>query len=116
MKDENTDYLEGAGLADLLNYERQATTYALSRAGRPNMTIELDRIDPVHVGALIYILEAATLYAGGFYGVNPLDQPGVEAGKKATFALMGRPGYERTRAEIEQFRSMGLKMMTIEVN
>ena len=116
MKDENTDYLEGAGLADLLNYERQATTYALSRAGRPNMTIELDCIDPVHVGALIYILEAATLYAGGFYGVNPLDQPGVEAGKKATFALMGRPGYERTRAEIEQFRSMGLKMMTIEVN
>ena len=50
----------------------------------------------------MYLLEAATLYAGGFYNVNPLDQPGVEAGKKATYALMGREGFETQRAEIER--------------
>lgn len=95
------NYLADADLGHLLNVERRATAYALTRAGRPNMTLVLDSIDAEHVGALLYLLEAATLYAGGFYGVNPLDQPGVEAGKIATYALMNRPGYENKRQEIE---------------
>ncbi len=96
-------YMSDVDLGYLLNVERRATAYALTKAGRPNMTLELDCIDAEHVGALLYLLEAATLYAGGFYGVNPLDQPGVEAGKIATYALMGRKGYENERAEIESF-------------
>ncbi len=95
-----TLYLEGSDFATLLNNERRATAFALTQAGRPNMTIEVEKIDPEHVGALLYILEAATLYAGGFYNVNPLDQPGVEAGKLAAYALMGREGYDKQREEI----------------
>lgn len=89
-----TDYLSGGELGKLLNIEQTATAYALTKANRPNMTIELDRIDPRHIGALLYLLESSVLYAGALYNVNPLDQPGVEQGKLATFALMGRPGYE----------------------
>ena len=96
-------YLTRSTMADLINAERLATTYALTKAGRPNISIELDAIDAGHIGALMYLFEAATLYAGGFYDVNPLDQPGVEEGKKATFALMGREGYEEQRKEIEEF-------------
>ena len=102
MTEPDLKYLQGAEFGQLLNAERRATAYALTSAGRANMTLELDRIDPAHIGALLYLLEAATLYAGGFYGVNPLDQPGVEAGKKATYALMGRPGYEAAREEMER--------------
>jgi len=61
------NYLQDAKLSDLLNSERYATAYALTKAGRPNMTIEMDEINPANVGALMYLLEAATLYAGGFY-------------------------------------------------
>lgn len=98
-----TSYLVGASLGDLLNAERRATAYALAAAKRPVMTLELDAIDASHIGALMFLLEAATLYAGGFYRVNPLDQPGVEAGKRATYALMGRKGFETERVQMEQF-------------
>jgi len=105
------NYLQDAKLSDLLNSERFATVYALTMAGRPNMTIEMDEISPANVGALMYLLEAATLYAGGFYNVNPLDQPGVEAGKRATYALMGRPGYEQLRNEMDGFKGIGSNMI-----
>jgi len=96
-------YLQGAEMGNLLNAERRATAYALAEAGRPTMTIELDAIDAPHIGALLYMLEVATLFGGGFYRVNPLDQPGVEAGKKATYALMGRKGFESERIAMEKF-------------
>lgn len=115
LDDDTVAYLQGSELGNLLNSERRATAYALTKAGRPNMTIELDEIDPQHVGGLIYLLEAATLYAGGFYHVNPLDQPGVEAGKLATYALMGRPGYESERAEINTFKGTGRDVMEINI-
>ena len=109
------DYLYGVDLATLLNAERRATTYALSKAGRPNLTLELNGVNPQNVGGLMYLLETATLYAGGFYNVNPLDQPGVEAGKVATYALMGREGYEDKRAEMEAFPGMGDKVIDLEI-
>ncbi len=96
-----TDYLAGRTFGELLNAERRATEYALTAADRFNITIEVDEIDGLHLGALMYLLEAATLFAGAFYNVNPLDQPGVEAGKRATYALMGRKGYESERAVLE---------------
>ncbi len=115
MSEDTVEYLQGAELGELLNAERRATAYALTRAGRPNMIIEHDRIDPMHIGGLMYLMEAATLYAGGFYDVNPLDQPGVEAGKLATYALMGRPGYEREREEIDKSSALGGKVMTVDI-
>ncbi|MDQ3696763.1 MAG: glucose-6-phosphate isomerase [Gemmatimonadota bacterium] len=94
-------YLGGHSLGELLNAERRATEAALAQRGRPNMTIWLDRIDAWHVGALLMMLQIATVYAGELYGVNPLDQPGVELGKRYTYALMGRPDADEARREWE---------------
>src|SRR5918912_1642746 len=92
-------YLGGHRLRELLAIERRATAGALARRGRPNMTIGLDLVDPWHVGGLIILLEVAAVYAGALYGVNPLDQPGVELGKRFTYAMLGRPDAAEARRE-----------------
>ncbi len=86
-------YLGGQSLGRLIDAERHATAGALARAGRMSMTIELPAIDAGSIGELILMLEIATVVAGALYGVNPLDQPGVELGKVLTYGLMGRPGF-----------------------
>ena len=63
------------------------------------MTIHVDRVDARQLGALFMLLEIATIYAGELYGVNPLDQPGVELGKQFTYAMLGRPDAEQARQE-----------------
>jgi glucose-6-phosphate isomerase len=92
-------YLGGHQLGELLSIEQRATAGALARRGRPNMTIHVDRADAWHVGALFMLLEIATIYAGELYGVNPLDQPGVELGKQFTYAMLGRSDAEQARQE-----------------
>jgi len=92
-------YLGGHQLGELLSIEQRATAGALARRGRPNMTMHIDRIDAWHLGALFMLLEIATIYAGELYGVNPLDQPGVELGKQFTYAMLGRPDAEQARQE-----------------
>jgi glucose-6-phosphate isomerase len=87
-------YLAGHGLGELLNVERQATAEALRREGRPSMTFEINTLDAESLGELFMLVSIATVYAGALYGVNPLDQPGVELGKKLTYGLMGRSGHE----------------------
>jgi len=86
-------YLGGHSMGKLLDAERRATTSALARSGRMNMTIELPAIDAVALGQLFMMLQIATVLAGELYDVNALDQPGVELGKELTYALMGRPGF-----------------------
>ncbi|MBR9989944.1 MAG: glucose-6-phosphate isomerase [Gemmatimonadetes bacterium] len=92
-------YLGGRTLGELLDAERQATAAALASRGRMNMTIELPRIDAHALGQLIMMLQIATVYAGVFYDVDPLDQPGVELGKQLTYGLMGRKGFEAPRLD-----------------
>lgn len=92
-------YLGGHRLGEVLDIERRATAGALAARGRPNMTLALDAVDAWHVGALFMLFEIATIYAGGLYDVNPLDQPGVELGKQFTYAMMGRAGFDAARAE-----------------
>ncbi|MDQ3949391.1 MAG: glucose-6-phosphate isomerase [Gemmatimonadota bacterium] len=92
-------YLGGHRLAELLDIERRATAGALARRGRPNLTIEVDRVDAWHFGGLLMLFEIATIYAGTLYGVNPLDQPGVELGKQFTYAMLGRADAEAARRE-----------------
>jgi len=92
-------YLGGHRLGELLSIEQRATAGALARRGRPNMTIHVDRVDAEHLGALFMLLEIATIYAGALYGVNPLDQPGVELGKQFTYAMLGRADAEAARKE-----------------
>jgi glucose-6-phosphate isomerase len=87
-------------MAELMEAERLGTIHALRAAGRPNMTITFPNVNPGTVGQFMYALEAATVFAGGLYHIDPLDQPGVEGGKIAAFALMGRPGYEDKAAAI----------------
>jgi glucose-6-phosphate isomerase len=93
-------YLRGAELGQLLDRERIATAWALTEAGRPNLTISMPEITAAAVGELFYLHQLQTVMAGALYGVNPFGQPGVEAGKNATYALMGRTGYEQLRTEL----------------
>jgi glucose-6-phosphate isomerase len=93
-------YLGGHTLGELLTAEGNATARALARRGRMNMTLRLPRVDARSVGELLMLLQIATVYAGELYGVDPLDQPGVELGKQLTYGLMGRPGYQPESGEV----------------
>lgn len=95
------DYLGGRSLNELIRAEGEATAFNLMRAGRPSLTLRLPEVNAFTLGQLIFLMELATVAAGGLFGVNPLDQPGVEGGKLTTYGLMGRPGYEKYRQEFE---------------
>ena len=86
-------YLGGKTLGGLLDAEYRATAAALARMGRMSCSIHLPEISASVLGEMIMFFQLATGYAGVWYGVNPFDQPGVELGKKLTFAAMGRAGY-----------------------
>jgi glucose-6-phosphate isomerase len=86
---------------DLIKNEQLATEYALTRANRMNMTITLPKVTPQTLGQLLYFFEVATAYAGYLLNIDPFDQPGVEEGKNATYALFGRPGYEAKKQEMD---------------
>ena len=86
-------YLPGHSLGELLQAEYQATAAALSRMGRMNCSLHLPELSPASLGEAIMFFQLATGYAGVWYGVDPFDQPGVELGKRLTFAAMGRPGF-----------------------
>jgi glucose-6-phosphate isomerase len=86
-------YLPGHTLSGLLRAEYEATSAALARVGRMNCTLRLPALTPQTFGELIMFFQLATGYAGVWYGVDPFDQPGVELGKKLTYAAMGRRGY-----------------------
>ncbi|HVL25927.1 MAG TPA: glucose-6-phosphate isomerase [Thermomicrobiales bacterium] len=93
-------YFTGGELGQLLDRERLATAWALTEAQRPNITITTPAIDAFAIGEFFYMMELQTVMAGALYGVNPFGQPGVEAGKNATYALMGRKGYEDLKSEL----------------
>ncbi len=93
-------FLGGHTMQELIQAENKATAYALMRAGRVNYTIELPEINAFTLGQLMYLLELQTAYTGAMLNVNTFNQPGVENGKKATFALLGKKGYEDKKREI----------------
>ena len=87
-------YLPGHTMGELLRAEYEATASALSQMGKMNCTLGFSDLSPASVGEAIMFFQLATGYAGAWYGVDPFDQPGVELGKRLTYAAMGRPGYE----------------------
>jgi glucose-6-phosphate isomerase len=91
---ESFDYLAGQSLAKLIDAERRSTATALSENGRPNCTVTLDRVDEQHIGAFLQMMEFQTAFTGELLDIDAFDQEGVELGKKFTFGLMGRAGYE----------------------
>jgi glucose-6-phosphate isomerase len=99
---EALSYLGGHSLNELLRVEQQATAFNLMKAGRPNLTLHLPEVNPFTIGQLIYLLEMVTVAAGSLFGVNAFDQPGVEGGKKTTYGLMGRRGFEDYHREFTE--------------
>jgi glucose-6-phosphate isomerase len=93
-------YFTGGELGQLLDRERLATSWALTKAERPNLTISIPTIDAAILGEFFYLFQLQTVMAGALFTVNPFGQPGVEAGKNATYALMGRSGYEDLKEEL----------------
>ncbi len=94
-------FLGGHTMQELIQAENKATAYALMRAGRMNYTINMPEVNAFTLGELMFMLELQTAYAGAMLNINTFNQPGVENGKKATFALLGKKGYEEKKAEID---------------
>ncbi len=94
-------FLAGKNLSDLLNNEKKATEYALLESKRPCLTVVFPEVNAYTVGQYIYLFEVTTSFAGALFDINPYDQPAVELGKEAAFALMGRERYEELAQEIK---------------
>ena len=86
------DYLAGMGLDEINRRAWEGTRTAHIAGGVPCTTFELDEVTPFAVGGLLYLFEKAVAVSGRLLGVNPFDQPGVEAYKREMFRLLGRPG------------------------
>jgi len=95
------NYLAGKTVQFVNSKAYQGTLMAHMDGGTPNIIIEIDNTDAWHFGYLVYFFEKACGLSGYLLGVNPFDQPGVEAYKKNMFALLGKPGYEERRKELE---------------
>jgi glucose-6-phosphate isomerase len=89
------NYLAGKNLQEVNHKAEQGTLLAHVEGGVPNMVIEIPEINEYYLGQLIYFFEKACAVSGYLLGVNPFDQPGVEAYKNNMFALLGKEGYEQ---------------------
>ena len=95
------NFLAGVELDEVNKTAMKGTILAHIDGGTPNMLIELDDRSAYSVGYLLYFFEFACGVSGYVLGVNPFNQPGVEAYKKNMFALLGKPGYEAQKSELE---------------
>lgn len=95
------NFLKGKTLSFVNRKAFEGTVLAHSDGNVPNLVIELDNANEEDLGRLIYFFEKACAVSGIMLGVNPFDQPGVESYKKNMFALLGKPGYEAQKAELE---------------
>lgn len=99
IKEEESDldglnYLAGKTLDYVNKNAFKGTVLAHMDGGVPNLIVEMDELDEFTFGEMVYFFEKACGISGLLMGVNPFDQPGVEAYKKNMFALLGKPGYE----------------------
>ncbi len=103
-EDNNGDglnFLAGKTMSYVNQKAFEGTVLAHTDGGVPNLVISVDKADEENLGRLIYFFEKACAISGYMLGVNPFDQPGVESYKKNMFALLGKPGYEDMKAELE---------------
>ena len=95
------NYLAGQTI-DFVNKKAfQGTLLAHVDGGVPNLIIDVPELSAYSFGYLVYFFEKACAMSGYILGVNPFNQPGVEAYKKNMFALLGKPGNEALKAELE---------------
>lgn len=100
------DFLKGHTLNELINAERKATEFALTKAGRSNFTVTLPEVTAETVGELLMYFMYETAFAGAYLNIDTFNQPGVEEGKKATFAMIGRAGYEEKLKELDSAKKL----------
>ncbi|GAO99542.1 glucose-6-phosphate isomerase [Fructobacillus ficulneus] len=98
-------YLEGENLSYVNRMASEGTLLAHVAGGVPNLLVEIDKQDEFTLGHLLYFFEIAVGVSGYLNGVNPFNQPGVEAYKQNMFALLNKPGYEDLH---QQFQDQGL--------
>ncbi len=96
------NFLAGKTMSFVNNKAFLGTLLAHNDGGVPNMIINIPEIDEYHLGQLIFFFEKACGISGYILGVNPFNQPGVEAYKKNMFALLGKPGYETEKEALEK--------------
>jgi len=85
---DEVDYLKGVSFNKLMHTEQKGTTDALTHNKKPNVTLNVPKVDEYNLGALFMLFEGATAFLGEFYGINAFDQPGVELSKKLTKELL----------------------------
>ena len=95
------NFLAGKTMDFIRDRAMEGTLLAHTEGGVPNLIVETAGRTPADLGQLIYFFEYACGLSGYLLDVNPFDQPGVEAYKKNMFALLGKPGYEDRRAQLE---------------
>ena len=95
------NFAAGVSLQEMNEKAMKGTLLAHVDGGAPNLVITLDRLDDYTFGELVYFFWKSLAVSGYMIGVNPFDQPGVEAYKKKMFALLGKPGYEDMREILE---------------
>lgn len=103
--DENLDglnFLEGKRVDDVNKMAELGTRLAHVDGGVPNIRVSVPKLDEYYLGQVIYFFEKACGISGLLEGVNPFNQPGVEAYKKNMFALLGKPGYEEETKAIKK--------------
>ena len=96
------NFLSGKDLNLVKKTAMQGTILAHVDGGVPNILLELNERSAFVLGELIYFFELACAISGYVLSVNPFDQPGVESYKKNMFALLGKPGYEDLKANLEE--------------
>ena len=95
------NFLAGKTMSFVNQKAFEGTVLAHTDGGVPNLEIKVSKPDEENLGMLIYFFEKACAISGYMLGVNPFDQPGVESYKKNMFSLLGKPGYEAQKAELE---------------
>ncbi len=95
------NFLSGKTMGYVNRKAFEGTVLAHNDGGVPNIVLNVEEMNESELGYLIYFFEKACAISGYLLGVNPFDQPGVESYKKNMFALLGKPGYEDMKAELE---------------
>lgn len=96
------NYLAGKTIQEVNRKAFEGTLLAHTDGGVPNLVVHLDELNAYTFGQMVYFFEKACGISGYLLGVNPFDQPGVEAYKKNMFALLGKAGFEEQKAELEK--------------
>ncbi len=99
---ESANYLKEKDYSELIKSEFLATQAALKKNGRPFVTLQIPQVREEEIGKLIYLFEYSVIALGEMLNVNPIDQPAVELGKKYTYGIMGRKGFEKEKEEFEK--------------